>query len=59
MVKKQLLKNYCLSLSAQKIQLTLGILGLSDVRTEKRTSIHPNIKGRILIDIMLSLYYYR
>jgi hypothetical protein len=33
-------------------------LGLSDGRTEKRTSIHPNIKGRILIDIMLSLCYY-
>jgi hypothetical protein len=34
MVKKQLLKNYCLSLNAQKIQLTLGILGLSDGRTK-------------------------
>jgi len=58
MVKKQLLKNYCLSLSAEKIQLTLGILGLSDRRTKKPTSFHPNDKGRILIDIMLSLYYY-
>jgi hypothetical protein len=36
----------------------LGILGLSDGRTKKRTSIHPNIKGRILIDIMLSHCYY-
>jgi len=37
MVKKQLLKNYCLSLSAEKIQLTLSILGLSDGRTKKPT----------------------